>query len=217
MSALTADLLKEVYQRLYAHFGPQNWWPGDTPFEVMIGAVLTQNTAWGNVEKAVAALKSDAFSPESLYRMPEEDLARKIRPCGYFRVKARRLKNLLAAVQANGNGCLDVDRFLSLPTAKLRHLLLSVSGVGPETADSILLYAALRPVFVVDAYTRRALSRHGWIEPDASYDDIQRLFMSCLPHDANLFNEYHALWVMLGKTYCRPGPRCSGCPLEGFE
>ena len=206
-------LLLEVFHRLLSRFGPQHWWPGESPIEVMVGAILTQNTAWSNVEKAIAALKRRrGLSLKALSRMSEESLSERIRPCGYFRVKARRLKNLIAAVQRPGHG--DLDRFLSLPTKKLRDALLEVSGVGPETADSILLYAARRPVFVVDAYTRRALARHRWISPDAAYNEIQTLFMDRLPRDASLFNEYHALLVVLGKGHCRPKPRCSGCPLE---
>ena len=203
----------EVFRRLLGRFGPQHWWPGESALEVMVGAVLTQNTAWPNVEKAIRALKEDGdISLSSLLRIPEEALAERIRPCGYFRVKARRLKNLMTVAYQRGRG--DLEAFLSLPTGELRETLLSVSGIGPETADSILLYAAGRPVFVVDAYTRRVLLRHGWIQPKASYEDIQALFMEGLPRAPSLYNEYHALFVALGKVHCRPSPRCPDCPLQ---
>ncbi len=211
----TTRLLMAVYARLLEHFGPQHWWPGETPLEVMVGAVLTQNTAWVNVERAIDALRAAGeLSLEALVRITEEDLARRIRPAGYFRVKARRLKNLILTAHGLGDG--DLDAFLARPTDELRQTLLAVSGVGPETADSILLYAAQRPVFVVDAYTRRALLRHRWILPQARYREIQSVFMKHLPPDVALYNEYHALWVAVGKTWCRPTPRCAGCPLEGF-
>lgn len=206
-------LLMEVFHRLLERFGPQHWWPGESPLEVMVGAVLTQNTAWPNVEKAIRALKEDGqLSLSGLISLPEEILAQLIRPCGYFRVKARRLKNLMTVAAEKGRG--DLETFLALPTGELRETLLSVSGIGPETADSILLYAAGRPVFVVDAYTRRVLLRHGWIGPAAKYGEIQSLFTERLPRDPSLCNEYHALFVALGKTYCRSRPRCLGCPLE---
>lgn len=208
-----ARLLMEVFRRLLERFGPQHWWPGDSPLEVMVGAVLTQNTAWPNVEKAIGKLKEDGLlSLSGLLSIPEEALAGLIRPCGYFKVKARRLKNLLTVGAQRGRG--DLKEFLSLPTEELRETLLAVSGIGPETADSILLYAAGRPVFVVDAYTRRVLSRHGWIRPKASYEEIQALFMERLPRDPSLYNEYHALFVALGKAHCRPSPSCQDCPLE---
>jgi endonuclease-3 related protein len=208
-----AKLLMEIFHRLSRHFGHQHWWPGDTQLEMMVGAILTQNTAWSNVEKAINRLmEAKGLTLQALLHMPEETLERLIRPCGYYRVKAQRLKNLLLAVHEKSDGKLTA--FLSLPTADLRETLLAVSGVGPETADSILLYAAQRPVFVVDTYTRRALFRHGWVPLKATYDEVQSLFMQCLPPDAALYNEYHALWVALGKIYCRPQSRCAGCPLE---
>lgn len=215
ITPISADELLGVYHRLFDFFGPQGWWPGETPLEVMVGAVLTQNTVWKNVEKAVNALKeAGKLDLHALVAMDEERLAELIRPCGYFMVKAKRLRNLLIKVHEVGKGSLE--GFLALPTGRLREELLSVSGVGPETADSILLYAAKRPVFVVDAYTKRALVRHGWVDERATYDEIQRFFMERLPEDAALFNEFHALWVALGKNYCRPKPLCRGCPLEGL-
>ena len=192
-------LLKEVYNRLYRHFGPQHWWPGETRIEIIVGAILTQNTAWSNVEKAIRNLEEKNFlSFEKLVDLPENTLAERIRPCGFFNVKAKRLKNLLRTISAHENGG-GLDRFLSMPVSKLRSTLLSVSGVGPETADCIVLYAAEKPSFVVDAYTKRALLRHGWITEKADYEDVRRLFMDRLPKDVSFFNEYHALWVALGK------------------
>jgi endonuclease-3 related protein len=204
----------EIYQRLSSHFGPQHWWPGDSPLEIMIGAILTQNTAWANVEKSIGKLReAGALSFEALRDIAEETLAELIRTCGYYRIKARRIKNLIVAVQEQSGG--HLAEFLFFPLYELRKKLLAISGVGPETADSILLYAAQRPIFVVDAYTRRALSRHAWISADAKYEEIQSLFMQ-LPPDFALYNEFHALWVALGKNYCKPRPRCAGCPLEVF-
>lgn len=209
-----AELLMEIYQRLSRHFGPQHWWPGDSPLEIIMGAILTQNTAWANVEKSIGKLRNaGALSFEALSDITEEALAELIRTCGYYRIKARRIKNLIVAVQEQGGG--HLAEFLSLPLYKLRKKLLAISGVGPETADSILLYAAQRPIFVVDAYTCRALSRHAWISANAKYEEIQSLFMQ-LPPDVALYNEYHALWVALGKSYCKQRPRCAGCPLEVF-
>ncbi len=208
-------LLLEIFRRLLDRFGPQHWWPGESPFEVMVGAVLTQNAAWANVEKALRTLKARGeLRFQTLLSMPEDILAQRLRPCGYFRVKTTRLKNLLRAVALWDRG--DLEAFLARPTQELREILLSVPGIGPETADSILLYAAQRPVFVIDAYTRRILSRHGWSHPKASYEQLQALFMDRLPPDVPLFNEYHALLVALGKSHCRPRPRCRECPLESF-
>jgi len=213
-SPMTQRLL-DLYGRLLAAFGPMGWWPGDTEFEIMVGAILTQNTAWTNVKKAVDNLKAAGLlSPEALDRLPLNRLAELIRPSGYYNVKAVRLKNLVGLVQETGGG--DPPLLLKRPPDQLRAELLALKGVGPETADSILLYAAGRPVFVIDAYTRRILSRHHLISGDETYDQLQALFMNHLPADPDLFNEYHALLVHLGKHYCRPQPRCSGCPLEGM-
>lgn len=202
---------RALYDRLYRAWGPQHWWPGRTPLEVMVGAVLTQNTAWSNVEKAIRRLRQRRLlSLGRLHETPLRELADAIRPAGYFNVKARRLRALTRLV---------IGRYGSLPalfrldTGALREALLSVNGVGPETADSILLYAAGRPVFVVDAYTRRFLVRHRWRKPDAAYEDIAALFTNSLPPSVPLYNEFHALIVHLGKTCCRPEPRCSECPL----
>lgn len=208
-----SDRLMEIYDRLLSSFGPQHWWPADTPFEVAVGAILTQNTNWKNVERAVENLKRmDSLTVEGISRLAEMELAELIRPSGYFTVKARRLKNYIGHIAANYGG----DFFASLDgnSIEKRAELLSVSGIGPETADSILLYAGGHPTFVVDAYTRRVMARHGFVSERAGYDELRSLFMDNLPADAALFNEYHALFVAVGKTCCRPKePRCEGCPL----
>ncbi len=204
--------LMEIYRRLYRAFGPQRWWPGDTPFEIAVGAILTQNTNWGNVERAIVNLKkAHALSAKAQNEMPIRDLARLIRPAGYFNVKARRLKAFMAFLMNDYHGSLT--RIKTLKTPALREGLLGVHGIGPETADSILLYALGRPVFVIDAYTKRVLSRHGIMGHEEPYHGFQELFHSSLKKDVRLFNEYHALFVRVGKTYCRPKPLCAECPL----
>ena len=207
------DYLLKIYNTLLEHFGPQDWWPADTPFEVIIGAILTQNTSWKNVEKAMGMLKASGhFSPKGLYEMPLEKLATLLKPSGYFNIKARRLKNFLSFLFKEYQG--DIDLLLKEDGEVLRSKLLSVTGIGPETADSILLYAKEYPVFVVDAYTKRILSRHGIISESATYAEVQDLFMNSLPHDPKLYNEYHALLVRVGKELCRRTPLCGSCPLE---
>jgi endonuclease-3 related protein len=205
--------LNEIYQLLFERFGPQHWWPGDTQFEIIIGAILTQNTNWTNVEKAITNLKAaDCLSPEKLYHLEITRLAELIRPAGYFNIKAKRLKSFLNWLFENYDGkLLNLE---SLDTIRLRDELLAIKGVGRETADSILLYALNRPVFVVDAYTARVAIRHELIEPGADYEQLRELFQLNLPEDVQLFNEYHALLVKLGKEFCRPKARCPGCPLE---
>jgi endonuclease-3 related protein len=208
------DLLKRLYDALLAHYGPQHWWPGETPFEVMVGAVLTQNTNWQNVARAISHLKeARLLEPRRLVRLPMNQLAWLIRPAGYYNVKARRLKALVRWLAAKGG---DPVRALSGDLHERRAELLGVFGVGPETADSILLYAGRRPTFVVDAYTRRILSRHGVVPRDAGYAQIKSLFESSLPRDTGLYNEYHALLVRLGKEECRTAPRCDSCPVYGL-
>jgi len=208
--------LFEIYSTLLDYFGPQHWWPGETPLEIMVGAVLTQNTSWTNVSRAIDNLKQqNLLSMEALYNLPQEILAEKIRPSGYYNLKAGRLKNLLSHIwehnRENLAGFFDND----LPS--LRQSLLSVRGIGPETADSILLYAAQKPVFVVDAYTYRILFRHGIIPEETDYHAIQALFMDGLPEDVALFNEFHALLVRLGKKFCKKNkPLCSTCPIHGL-
>ena len=179
----------------------------------MVGAVLTQNTAWTNVEKAIARLKRErALSVDALHRADLHDLAGWIRPAGYFNVKARRLRAMTSMIADDFGGRLD--RLFALDTPALRKRLLGVNGIGPETADSIILYAAGRPVFVIDAYTRRFLERHGWAHGGETYDELAALFTANLPGDAALYNEYHALIVALGKNHCRPKPDCASCPLR---
>jgi endonuclease-3 related protein len=207
------EKLLEIYDLLFQRFGPQHWWPGETQFEIIVGAILTQNTNWGNVEKAIANLRmADCLNPGRLHNMDITALSELIRPAGYYRVKAKRLKNFMDWLFDNYNGFLE--RFEEISTERLRGELLSVKGVGPETADSILLYAFGRAIFVVDAYTARITGRHQLIEPGADYEQLRNLFDANLPQDVQLFNEYHALLVRLGKEFCRPQARCSGCPLE---
>lgn len=204
--------LQEVYDRLFDAFGPQDWWPGDSPFEIMVGAVLVQNTAWKNVEKAIRNLADrDLLEPHALDRVAEEELQELIRPAGYYRLKARRLRHLVHFVVKRYDG--DLDAMFSTGLASLREELLSIHGIGPETADSILLYAGQLPAFVVDTYTHRILARHGWIGFDAGYYEIQDHFTSSLPEDVPLYNELHALLVRAGHLYCRKTPRCAECPL----
>jgi len=205
----------DLYTRLFNAFGPQHWWPGDTPFEVMVGAILTQNTNWGNVEKAIANLKNArSLEPERIHGMRKNRLAALIRPAGYFNIKAERLKSFIRFYLNHYSGSLAKMKRTDADT--LRDELLSVHGIGPETADSILLYALDKPVFVIDAYTKRVLSRHGILPYERTYDKFQSLFHTALPSDRELFNEYHALFVRVGKEYCKPKPRCEGCPLEAF-
>ena len=205
--------LHDVYQRLFDAYGPQRWWPGDTPFEIMVGAVLVQNTNWKNVEKAIANLReADLLEPHALAQLADDELEELIRPAGYFRVKARRLRNLMTWLVDRFDG--DLDAMFATSLFALREDLLSVNGVGPETADSILLYAGGLPTFVVDTYTHRVLARHGWIDFDADYHTLKDHCESALPSDAPLFNELHALFVRVGKEHCGKRPQCHGCPLE---
>jgi len=206
--------LKAIYRALYRAYGPQHWWPGDTPFEVMVGAVLTQNTAWTNVEKAMANLKRERLlTPARMFDTEPKKLASLIRQCGYFNIKTKRLRHLLSFIHTCYSGSLK--RMFSADPELLRRQLLEVNGIGPETADAILLYAGEKPFFVVDAYTKRIFSRQGLIAGNADYHDLQGLFMDNLPHDARFYNEYHALIVRIGKEHCKKTkPRCSGCPLR---
>lgn len=205
--------LKSIYRRLYSRFGKQHWWPADSAFEVMVGAILTQNTNWSNVEKAIANLKKErVLEPKAIHSLADKKLARLIRPSGYYNLKARRLKEFLRFFISDYGGSLKKISQVKLPV--LREELLSIKGIGPETADSILLYALNKPVFVIDAYTKRILIRHKLLKEGASYADAQKLFMLNLRNDAELFNEYHALLVALGKNYClKSKPKCSICPL----
>lgn len=210
---MLSEQLTEIYQLLFDRFGPQHWWPGETAFEIITGAILTQNTSWANVEKAIANLKSgNLLTPEKLYHLSTSQLAELIRLAGYYNIKTKRLKSFLTWLFQNYDGRLENLELLD--TDHLRIELLDIKGIGPETADSILLYAFGRPVFVVDAYTARVAVRHGLIEPDAEYEQLRDLFQSNLPPDVQLFNEFHALLVRLGKEFCRPKANCPGCPLE---
>jgi len=206
--------LRAMYRAMLHVLGPQGWWPGRTRCEVIVGAILTQNTAWTNVARAIANLRrARVLTPEALAALPAPRLARLIRPSGYYKTKAGRVKRFLRFLRARY--ALNLSRMFTRRASILREELLAVSGIGPETADSILLYAGGVPVFVVDAYTRRILGRHGLIRSDATYDAVQALFMKNLPPDTALYNEYHALLVAVGKDFCRPIPRCARCPLRG--
>jgi len=206
--------LNLVYQKLYSRFGPQHWWPAQTPFEVMVGAILTQNTNWSNVERALINLKqNNVLAAGKLYRLPKIKLAKLIRSAGYYNIKAKRLKEFLKFFFTVYHG--NLNKMSRVSTGILREQLLSVSGIGPETADSILLYAIKKPVFVIDAYTKRILTRHEFIPEDSSYPDVQNLFIQNLKKDVKLFNEYHALLVRLGKDFCfKSNPKCHICPLK---
>jgi endonuclease-3 related protein len=208
--------LLNVFERLVSAYGPRGWWPGaETPFEVVVGAILTQNTAWVNVEKALERLRAaDALSVGAVRSLPEPELAEPLRPSGYFNSKARKLKAFVDVLDAEHDGSLDA--LLALPVDELRARLLSVWGIGPETADDIVLYAAGKPSFVVDAYTVRIFQRLGLTPAVAGaprYEDWRHMFMSHLPPDVPLFNEYHALIVAHGSRTCRPAPACTACPL----
>jgi len=205
----------EIYRLLYKAYGLRHWWPGETPFEVMVGAILTQNTSWKNVEKAIQKLKNKGLlNAEKVHQLRKSQLAPLIRSSGYYRIKADRLKAFVSFLFEEYNG--DLKKMGKERMETLREKLLEVKGVGPETADSILLYGLKKPIFVVDAYTKRILSRHGIVSEQASYGEIQSLFMNHLPPDERLFNEYHALLVHLGKTLCKKIPRCDICPIKSI-
>jgi len=209
----TGAILMQIYNLLFTAFGPQNWWPAETDLEMMIGAILTQNTSWSNVEKAIQNLKEkDLVSEKGLRDIPAPILAEYIRPAGYYNLKVRRLKNLISLIHDKHDG--DLNSLFSLDTETIRKELLSVKGIGLETADSMILYGAGRALFVVDTYTHRILSRHNLIEEEAGYFEVQMLFMDTLPHDVELFKEFHALLVKTGKDFCRRKPLCPDCPLE---
>lgn len=210
----TGERLQELFDLLSKHYGPREWWPGDTALEVMVGAVLTQNTNWRNVAKAIDNLRgAGALTLESLLELDMARLAELIRPSGYYRLKAGRLRNLLDMIVARYDG--DLSYMFDQTLDTLREDLLGVKGIGPETADSICLYAARKPIFVVDAYTFRILGRHGLADPSMSYFELQATFMDYLDADVDMFNEFHALLVSLGKDYCKKSkPRCDMCPAQ---
>ena len=207
----------EAYDLLYSHFGSQDWWPGETPLEVMVGAVLTQNTNWKNVTKAIENLRqAGMLDYPRLLELPVNQLAEYIRPSGYYNLKAKRLHNLLEMINISYNG--QLDYFLEDGMVSARENLLNVTGVGPETADSILLYACGQPVFVIDTYTHRVFSRHNLVEEETDYHTMQTVFMDNLPEDAELFNEFHALIVLVAKQFCKKTePLCQQCPLQGLN
>ncbi len=204
--------LREIFEKLLTAFGQRHWWPGDSPLEIMVGAVLTQNTSWRNVEKAIDNMRAKGLlDMDALHLMEEDRLADVIRPAGFYRVKSKRLKALITDIHVRYGA--SIDHMRQVPTWQLREHLLSVKGVGPETADSILLYALDRPVFVVDAYTKRFLKNHGLYEGSDDYHDVQKFFMDNLPRDTYIFNEFHALLVCLCQRYCKKRPSCPACPL----
>jgi endonuclease-3 related protein len=203
------------YDALFTRWGEQHWWPARTRLEMMLGAILTQNTAWINVEQAIGNLRNNgALDLDTLEKASSEQIADWIRPAGYFNQKALYLKGMVETLRNRFDGSLN--KLFALDTPTLRTELLSWKGIGPETADSILLYAGKRPVFVVDAYTKRFLLRHGWINEKSTYGTVAQLFTDNLPQEVQLFNEYHALIVRLGKEHCNTKPKCTGCPLEPF-
>jgi endonuclease-3 related protein len=216
-SEVKTNNYSEAYRLLYDHFGPQDWWPGDTPFEIMVGAILTQNTNWSNVQKAIQNLKSEnLLSYESLAQLTADEIAQWIRPAGYYNLKARRLRNFLDMVANIYQG--ELDLFIEDDLRSARENLLTVNGVGPETADSILLYACGHPVFVVDVYTHRVFSRHNLVMEETDYSTIQNLFLDHLVQDIQIYNEFHALIVRVAKTYCKKTkPLCEKCPLHGLN
>ncbi|MGH9731866.1 MAG: endonuclease III domain-containing protein [Candidatus Acidiferrales bacterium] len=213
---LATTPLRLYYHTLYESLGPQAWWPAKTPFEVIVGAILTQSTNWTNVERAIANLRREhLLTPRAMARVSPAHLASLIRSSGYFRQKAKKLKAFVRFLREEYSGSLK--RMFRTPTAELREKLIGVHGIGPETADSILLYAGAKEIFVVDAYTKRILSRHGWVSDKATYEEMRTLIESHLPRDVSRYNEFHALLVNVGKNWCRPrDPHCSECPLGPF-
>lgn len=207
----TRQRIRKIYSVLFSHYGPQHWWPAETPFEVVVGAILTQNTNWSNVEKAIAALKhARALSPRKLGSLSQAQCASLIKSAGFFNQKAQRLKQFVTFLDEKYQG--DLAQLFSMPVDTLRTTLLALNGIGPETADSIILYAAHKPVFVIDAYTLRLLERVGI--PAHTYHEAQQVFEQALPREVTLYQEYHALMVALAKTHCRKKPVCAACPLK---
>jgi len=206
----------DMYDAMLERFGHQGWWPGDGPLEICVGAILTQNTNWTNVEKALANLRNaGAMSVTAICEMDHESLAELIRPAGYFNIKAKRLKNFFNCLR-DGYGD-DIEAFLDRSVWSLQEELMPINGIGRETADSIILYAAEKPTFVIDRYTCRMMVRHGLICPEDDYEQVKDLFESSLPEDLDLWKDYHAQIVAVGKHYCRPKAKCAGCPLESFD
>ena len=207
--------LRQYLDVLLAHYGPPKWWPADSPFEVMVGAILAQNTAWKNVEKAIRTLKAyDLLDARKMHELDQDTLALAIKPAGTYNLKAARLKGFVAWFLERFEGSLE--KMKSVPLPRLREELLEVKGIGPETADAILLYALEMPTFVVDAYAHRVLTRHELALDEAGYDDLKEYFEKNLPRDPKLYNDFHALIVSVGKEFCRPKARCESCPLKPF-
>src|ERR1700690_236848 len=212
----TLPPVREYYNQLSAALGPQHWWPAQTQFEIVVGAILTQNTSWTNVEQAISKLRSARMLfPRAMLKVPTPRLAQLIRSSGYFRQKTKKLKAFCKFLFAEFGGSLE--RMFETPTASLREKLMGVFGIGPETADSVLLYVGKHPVFVVDTYAKRILQRHGWAGDKTSYDEVQRMVTADFPYAAADYNELHALFVQVGKNWCRGRVAlCSACPLERF-
>ena len=205
--------LANIFDRMHAHFGPTGWWPGDSSFEIAVGAILTQNTAWNNVEKSLELIKgADLLSPNAVLQCSEETLHRLLKPTGFFRIKAKRLRHFCRYLLEQHDG--NMDFLAQLPLGELRPALLNIHGIGPETADAIILYACQKRVFVVDAYTRRIFSRHEWVGHDIKYEPLRMFFENNLDDDVGYFQEFHGLIDLTGKEFCRSRPRCDGCPLE---
>ena len=211
------SVILDLYHRLHRHYGPSGWWPGETPFEIMVGAVLTQNTAWTNVEKALSNLKtSRMLDIISLHKADMKKIASLIKPSGYYNIKAKRLKNLISMIHHISGK--NLKSFLSLDLPRLRQILLRINGIGKETADSICCYAADKPVFVIDSYTKRMLLRHGLINDSYGYDEMQSLFESELPKDVQIYKDLHAYLVFTGKEFCKKtDPQCNKCPLQKWQ
>ncbi len=209
-------LLIKYYDAMFEKLGPSYWWPGETPLEICVGAILTQNTNWKNVEKAIWNLKErKLLDAEKLFLLPEEELAELIRPAGYYRIKTKRLKNFLRFLFEEVS--FDIEKLKHMELDVLRNKLLEIKGIGPETADSIILYALDKPSFVVDAYTYRIFQRHQIVDENITYEDLRSFFMNHLPKDVELYKEYHALIVRVGKKWCgKKVFRCDGCPLNSF-
>ncbi len=211
----TRDFLMEIYHRLYAQYGPQHWWPGETDLEIIVGAILTQSTAWSNVEKAITNLNhQQVLTVAGLDKIKESELAELIRPSGYFNQKAKKVKAFIHYLRVHHYG--QLDSLLGIEPTTLRKELLSIHGIGEETADSIILYAARKPSFVVDTYTRRIFYRLGCHPEKISYPELQSIFTRNLPSEEKLFNEYHALIVAFGKNQCQKKPHCLSCQLQDF-
>lgn len=209
------ELLQDIHDRLFAAFGPQHWWPAETPFEVILGAILTQNTAWKNVVKAIDNLRGqDLLNLHGICQIPVDELAILIRSSGFYNQKARKIKTFCNHIQSSREGSLEKLFWQDMDS--LRAELLGIRGIGPETADSIVLYAAFQPSFVVDAYTYRVFSRHGWVSETLTYDELRDYFMEALEPDVPFFQEFHALLVRTGHLYCRKKPQCEFCPLAAF-